>query len=72
MHESETCFNNKLILAFKIPIIFKSVGRCSEMGYTMSRKEGPKSWEFTPIIDVKCFNGGGEIIFNKLLKGNKG
>ena len=27
--------------------------------------------EITPIIDVKCFNGGGEIIFNKLLEGNK-
>ena len=25
-----------------------------------------------PIIDVKCFNGGGEIVFNKLLEGNKG
>ena len=25
-----------------------------------------------PIIGVKCFNGGGEIIFNKFLEGNKG
>ena len=25
-----------------------------------------------PIIDVKRFNGGGEIIFNKLLEENKG
>ena len=58
--------------AFRIPIMVKSVGRCSEMGYTIGRKEGPKSKEFTPIISVKCFNGGGEIIFNKLLKGNKG
>ena len=43
MQESETCFDNMLMSAFKIPIMFKSVGRCSGMGYTMGRKEGPKS-----------------------------
>ena len=31
-----------------------------------------RAW-INPIINVKCFNGGGgEIIFNKLLEGNKG
>ena len=39
MKESETYFNNMPMLAFRMPIIFSSVGRCSEMGYTMSRKE---------------------------------
>ena len=42
MQESETRFNNIPMSAFKIPIIFRSVGRCSEMSYTMGRKEGPK------------------------------
>ena len=39
MLESETCFDNMSMLTFKIPIMFKSVGRCSEMSYTMARKE---------------------------------
>ena len=43
MQESETCFDNVSMSAFRIPIMFKSVGRCSEMRYTMGRKEGPKS-----------------------------
>ena len=42
------------------------------MGYTMGHKERPNSKEFTPIIGLKCFNDGGEIIFNKLLEDNKG
>ena len=46
--------------AFRIPIMFRSVGSSSEMGYIMGRKERLKSWEF---------NGGCEIIFNKLLEG---
>ena len=41
MQESETRFNNMLMLAFRIPILFRSVGRCSEMDYTMGCKEGP-------------------------------
>ena len=43
MQESETRFNNMSMLAFRILIMFKSVGRCSEMGYTMGHKEGPKN-----------------------------
>ena len=43
MQESETRFDNMPIPAFRIPIMFKSVGRCSEMGYTMGCKEEPKS-----------------------------
>ena len=42
------------------------------MGYTMGRKKGLNGLKFAPIIFVKCFNRGGEIVFNKLLKGNKG
>ena len=43
MQESETCFDNMSMPTFRIPIMFKSVGRCSKMGDTMGRKEGPKS-----------------------------
>ena len=43
MPESETHFENMLMLAFRIPIMLGSVGRCSEMGYTISCKEGLKS-----------------------------
>ena len=39
MQESETLFNNMPMLEFRICIMFRSVGRCSEMGYTMGRKE---------------------------------
>ena len=39
MQESETHFENMLMSAFKIPMMLKSVGRCSEMGYTKDRKE---------------------------------
>ena len=39
MQESETCFDNMLMLTFRLPIMFRSVGRCSEMSYTMGRKE---------------------------------
>ena len=39
MQESETCFDNMSMSAFRIPIMFRSVGRCSVMGYTMGRKE---------------------------------
>ena len=64
MQETETCFNNMPMSAFKIPIMFRSVGRCGEMSYIIGRKEGQKGKEFTPIISVKCFNIDGEIIFN--------
>ena len=43
MQESETCFDNMPMSGFRIPIVFRSVGRCSEMSYIMGRKEGPKS-----------------------------
>ena len=42
MQESETHFNNMPMSEFKIPIMFRSVGRCSEMGYAMGREKGPK------------------------------
>ena len=38
MQESETRFNNMPMIAFRIPIMFRRVGRCSEMSYTMDRK----------------------------------
>ena len=31
-----------------------------------------KELKIHPYIYVKCFNGGGEIVFNKLLEGDKG
>ena len=43
MQESETRLKNVSMTAFKVPIMFRSVGRCSEMGSTMGRKEGLKS-----------------------------
>ena len=43
MQESETRFDNVSMSAFMISIMFRSVERCSEIGYTMGRKEGPKS-----------------------------
>ena len=72
MQESETRFYNVLMSEFRIPIMFKSVGRYSEMGYTMGRKKGPKSKKFAPIIWIKSFNGVGEIVFNKFLEDDKG
>ena len=57
---------------FRIPIMFRRVGRCSEMSYTIGREKGSKGLNFAPFICVKCFNGGGEIVFIKLLEGNKG
>ena len=43
MRESETRFYNMPMRVFRIPIMFKSVGRGSEIGYTMGREKGPKS-----------------------------
>ena len=43
MQKSETRFENMSMLAFRIRIMFRNVGRCSEMGYTLGHKEGPKS-----------------------------
>ena len=42
MQESETCFNNVPMSMFKIPIMFRSMGRCNEMGYTKGREKGLK------------------------------
>ena len=42
MQEGETHLDNLPMSAFRIPIIFMSVGRCSDMGYTMGHKKGPK------------------------------
>ena len=39
MQESETGFDNMSMSAFRILIMFRSVGTSSEMGYTMGRKE---------------------------------
>ena len=43
MQEIETYFKNVSMTSFKVPIMFRSVGRCSEMGSTMGRREGLKS-----------------------------
>ena len=43
MQKSETRFDNMPMLTFRIPIMFRSVGRCNEMSYIMDRKEGLKS-----------------------------
>ena len=40
MEESETCFDNMPMSVFRIPIMLRSVGRCGEMGYTMSCEKG--------------------------------
>ena len=42
MQESESRFDNMPMSAFKIPIMLKSVGRYSEIGYTMGREKGLK------------------------------
>ena len=42
MDESETRSDNIPMSAFRIPIMFRSVGRCSEMGYTMGCEKGQK------------------------------
>ena len=43
MQESETRFDNVPMPAFRVPIMFRSMGRCSEMGDTMGHKEGSES-----------------------------
>ena len=43
MQESETHFDDMPMPTFRIPIVFRSVERSSEMGCTMGRKEGPKN-----------------------------
>ena len=43
MQGSESRFDNMPMLVFRIPIMFRSVGRCSEICYTMGRKERLKS-----------------------------
>ena len=42
MQENETRFDNMLMPTFRLPIMFRSVGRFSEIGNTMSCKKGPK------------------------------
>ena len=71
MQASETRFDNMPMSAFRVPIMFKIVGRRSEMGDTMGCEKISKSQKFTPIIYAKGFDGGGEILFNKLLECNK-
>ena len=39
MQESETRFDNMPMSGFKIPIMFRSLGRYSEISYTMGLKE---------------------------------
>ena len=39
MQESETRFDNMSMSKFRILIMFRSVGRSSEMGYTVARKD---------------------------------
>ena len=43
MQESETLFDNVLMSTSIVRIMFRSVGRCSEMGYTIGRKERLKN-----------------------------
>ena len=62
MQECETNFDNVPMSTFKILIMFRSVWRCSEMGYTMGCDKSLKGSKFTPIICVKCFNGGSEQV----------
>ena len=49
MQESETCFDNMPLSAFRVPIMFRSVGRYSEMGDTMGHEKRPKSQKSTPL-----------------------
>ena len=42
MQKSKTCCDNMPIPAFRIPIMFRSVRRGSEMGYTMGCEKGLK------------------------------
>ena len=42
MQESKTRFDNMSMPMFRIPIMFRSMGRCSEMSYTMGSEKGPK------------------------------
>ena len=72
MQKSETYFDNMSMPEFRVPIMFRIMGRCSEMGGTMGCEKRPKSQKFTSIICVEGFNGGGEIVFNNLLEGDKG
>ena len=48
MQESETRFDNMPMPAFKIPIMFKSVRRYSEMGYTMGLRERTEGLNIRP------------------------
>ena len=51
MEESETHFENRSMLAFRIPIMFKSMGRYSEMGYTIGCKKVPKAKKL-PLLSM--------------------
>ena len=42
MQENEISFDNMPMPTIRIPIMFKSMGRCSEMSYTMGHEKGPK------------------------------
>ena len=42
MHKCETGIDNVLMSVFIIPIMFKSMWRSSEMGYTMGCEKSPK------------------------------
>ena len=42
MEESEAHFDNMLMPALRIPIMFRSVGKFSEMSYTMGCEKGLK------------------------------
>ena len=49
MQERETRLDKRPMLAFRVSIMFRSVGRYSEMGYTMGHKKGPKGYKFAPL-----------------------
>ena len=72
MQESKTHFDNMPMLAFKIPIMFRSVGRCSKWVIPWVARKDRRAKNSSLIIYVKHFYGRGEIVFNKMLKGDKG
>ena len=50
MQRSETSFDNMPMSAFRVPIMFRSVGRCSEMGDTMGREKNRRAKNSPPLF----------------------
>ena len=49
MQESETHFDNMSIPAFKIPIMLRCVGRCSEMGLPWVLRKDQRGRNSSPL-----------------------